>query len=62
MEYDLPFWNFWAAVDSLPNHGVYSRPEYPLMGEIYLTEPALVIHRLTALQTLDTVWRAVTRP
>jgi hypothetical protein len=62
VEYDLPFWNFWAAVDSLPNHGVYSRPEYPLMGEIYLTEPALVIHRLTALQTLDTVWRAVTRP
>lgn len=62
VEYDLPLWNFWAAADSLPNRGLYASPDLPLRGDVYLTDQAAVIHRLTALQTLDVVWRAVTGP
>jgi hypothetical protein len=60
VEYDIPLWNFWLAVDDLPNRGLYTRRDRPLQGNIYLTEQALDIHRLTGLQALDTVWRAVT--
>jgi hypothetical protein len=60
VEYNLPLWNFWAAVNDLPNRGLYTRREYPLQGNIYLTEDALEIHRSTGLQALDVVWRAVT--
>jgi hypothetical protein len=60
-EYNIPFWNFWAAVQSLPEHGVYTSLDGPqYIGDLYLTEPAKVIHRLTALESLDSVWRAVT--
>jgi hypothetical protein len=62
VEYNLPFWNFWAAVDSLPNRGLYTRPEIPYQGDLYLTDEAAVIQRLTALQVLDIVRRAVTGP
>ena len=59
-EYDLPLWNFWAAVSALPNRGLYTRDDRPLQGDIYLTAEALRIHRVTALAALDAVWRAVT--
>jgi hypothetical protein len=60
-EYDLPLWNFWAAVSELPNRGLYTRSDRPLQGDIYLTEEAEMIHRMTGLETLHVVWRAVTR-
>ncbi|MCK6538836.1 MAG: hypothetical protein L6Q26_02160 [Anaerolineales bacterium] len=60
-EYDLPLWNFWAAVSHLPNRGLYTRPDRPLQGDIYLTEEAALIHRITGLQALNAVWRAVTQ-
>ena len=59
-EYDLPLWNFWAAVSDLPDRGLYTRSDRPLQGDIYLTEEAAHIHRLTGLETLNAVWRAVT--
>jgi len=59
-EYDLPLWNFWAAVSDLPNRGLYTRSDRPLQGDIYLTDEAAEIHRLTGLEALDAVWRAVT--
>jgi hypothetical protein len=58
-EYDLPLWNFWAAVSHLPNRGLYTRDDRPLQGDIYLTEEAAVIHRLSGLTALNAVWRAV---
>jgi hypothetical protein len=58
-EYDLPLWNFWAAVSDLPNRGLYTRDDRPLQGDIYLTEDALVRHRMTGLTALNVVWRAV---
>jgi hypothetical protein len=62
VEYKLPFWNFWAAVDGLPNRGLYTRPEILYQGDLYLTDEAAAIQRLTALQVLDIVRRAVTEP
>lgn len=58
-EYDLPLWNFWAAVSDLPNRGLYTRDDRPLQGDIYLTEEALERHRMTGLTTLNVVWQAV---
>lgn len=59
-EYNIPFWNFWAAVDDLPNRGLYTRPDATYQGDLYLTDEAAAIHRMTALQVLDVVRRAVT--
>ena len=59
VEYDLPLWNFWAAVSSLPNRGLYTRTEVRYQGDVYLTDPARLIHRFSALMALDAVWRAV---
>jgi hypothetical protein len=58
-EYDLPLWNFWAAVSDLPDRGLYTRDDRPLQGPIYLTEEASIIHRMTGLEALDAVWRVV---
>lgn len=58
-EYDLPLWNFWAAVSDLPGRGLYTRDDRPLQGPIYLTDEAAVIHRMTGLAALNAVWRAI---
>ena len=58
-EYELPLWNFWAAVSDLPNRGLYTRDDRPLQGDIYLTEAATERHRVTGLEALNAVWRAV---
>jgi hypothetical protein len=59
-EYDLPLWNFWAALSDLPDRGLYTRDDRPLQGPIYLDEEASVRHRMTGLAALNAVWRAVT--
>lgn len=59
VEYDIPFWNFWAALVSLENRGLYTKTDVYFQGDVYMTEQALMLHRLTALQTLNIVRRAV---
>ncbi|NWF62731.1 MAG: hypothetical protein HXY38_00340 [Chloroflexi bacterium] len=59
-EFDLPLWNFWAAVSDLPNRGLFTRKDRPLQGDIYLTDEAKVIHRETGLDALNIVWRMAT--
>ena len=59
-EYDLPLWNFWSAVSDLPNRGLYTRPDRPLQGDVYLTPDASLRHRMTGLEALDVVWRVAT--
>jgi hypothetical protein len=59
-EYDLPLWNFWAALSDLPNRGLYTRDDRPLQGSIYLNEEATLRHRLTGLEALNAVWRMAT--
>ncbi len=52
-EYGLPVWNFWATVQDLPNGGIYANSSWEL------TAAAKEIHRLSALEALDAVWRAL---
>ncbi|MCB9135737.1 MAG: hypothetical protein H6636_09940 [Anaerolineales bacterium] len=55
LEYDLPLWNFWAAIQDLPNHGIdEARPE----GN-YLTRTAWDVRSITGLQMLDVIWHAI---
>ena len=51
LERDLPLWNFFGSVQHLPNNG--------MKDEMYLSDEALIIHRNSALEALDAVWRAV---
>jgi hypothetical protein len=63
-EYDMPLWNFWAAVQPLPGHGLtddgfhltYARP---LFGDEEVMLSAWPVRNLTALQAIDAVWRGV---
>lgn len=59
-EYDLPLWNFWAALSDLPDRGLYTRADRPLQGAIYLNEEARLRHRMTGLAALNAVWRVAT--
>ena len=59
-EYDLPLWNFWAALSDLPGRGLYVMQGREAQGPVYLNDEASVRHRMTGLETLDVVWRAVT--
>jgi hypothetical protein len=59
-EYDLPLWNFWAALSDLPDRGLYVMQGREEQGAIYLNGIAAQRHRLTGLAALDAVWRAAT--
>ena len=61
VEYDLPLWNFWAAVGDLPNRGLGYQKGNEHIGEVYLSEEGLERHRHTAIEALNAVWRAVSR-
>jgi hypothetical protein len=52
IEYDIPLWNFWAAVQHLPNTALN-----PVTG-IHLTAEGNEIRRLTALQVLHAILTA----
>lgn len=52
-EYELPVWNFWASVQDLPNQGMV------VDSDMYLTDEALAVHRLGALEMLDWVYWAL---
>jgi hypothetical protein len=53
-DYDVPLMNFWLAADRLPNHGLEATRD-----NIYLTPEGWDVRNYTALQTLDSVWRAL---
>jgi hypothetical protein len=62
VEYDLPLWNFWAAVQDLPQAGLDEDQAHLTFGYNYFDDPKAMQHawpvrNLTALQVLDTVWR-----
>jgi len=52
-EYNLPLWNFWATVQHLPDNGL--KPG----SDMYLSNEAMVIHRISALKVLDVIWRSL---
>lgn len=53
-EYHLPLWNFWLAVQPLPNHGID-----PERDGFHISYDAWTVRSYTALQALDAVWRGV---
>jgi hypothetical protein len=64
-EYNVPLWNFWAAIQLLPNHGLQPDLEHLTYGindfdDAAAMQSAWTLRNLTALQALDTVWRGVT--
>ena len=75
-EYDIPLWNFWKAVQPLPNGGLTEdgfhlthdslRPDDPLFYQ-RLSEPTAwkfgwTVRNVTALQVIDSVWRQASAP
>jgi hypothetical protein len=68
-DYHLPLWNFWAAADPLPDHGLTSDGFHLTPGGIetnyYFDDPdrmklGWVWRNLSALQVIDAVWHGVT--
>jgi hypothetical protein len=61
-EYDIPLWNFWAAVQPLPSHGLLEDGFHLTHGRNDFSESvnlkqAWPVRNLTALQVIDAVWR-----
>lgn len=64
IEYEVPLWNFWRAVQPLPRHGLEKDEVHLTWGPVNFDEPenlqmAWPVRNLTALQALDRVWRTV---
>ena len=63
-EYDLPLWNFWAAVQPLPNHGLSPDHFHLTFARNFFDDPvrmksAWPWRNLTALQTLAVVHKGL---
>ncbi len=63
-EYDIPLWNFWAAAQPLPNHGLLEDGFHLTLAGNYFDDPvrmraAWPWRNLTALQAIDAVWHGV---
>jgi hypothetical protein len=63
-EYQIPLWNFWAAVHPLPNHGLSPDGFHLTFARNFFDDPkrmktAWPWRNLTALQTLDFVHNAL---
>jgi hypothetical protein len=63
-DYEVPLWNFWLAVQPLPNHGLSSDGFHLTFARNFFDDPvrmqsAWPVRNLTALQALEAVWREV---
>jgi hypothetical protein len=63
-DYDVPLWNFWAAVQPLPGHGLHPDGFHLTWERNYFDSPehlqmAWPVRNLTALQALEAAWRGV---
>lgn len=66
-EYHLPVWNFWAAVQSLPNQGLQEDGAHLTFASNSFDDPAKLqnawpVRNLTALQVLEAMRLAVQGP
>ncbi|PWB72567.1 MAG: hypothetical protein C3F07_11545 [Anaerolineales bacterium] len=64
-EYDIPLWNFWAAVQPLPGHGLSPDGFHLTFARNFFDDPfrmksAWPWRNLTALQSLDVVRKSLT--
>lgn len=63
-DYDVPLWNFWAAIQPLPNHGLWQDGFHLTFARNFFDDPVRMKNawpwrNLTALQTLDVVRRGL---
>lgn len=71
-EYDIPLWNFWLAVQPLPNHGLMEKTSSGQPDFFHLTagnnyyfdvpeadRTGWTLRNLTALQTIDSIWHGL---
>jgi hypothetical protein len=63
-EYDIPLWNYWLAVQPLPDHGLQEDGAHITWGPNRFDDPQAMkkgwtVRNLTALLVLDAVWRSV---
>jgi hypothetical protein len=63
-EYQVPLWNFYAAVDPLANNGLQEDMAHLTWGRNLFDDPAAMtnawpLRNLTALQALDAVWQKI---
>ncbi len=63
-EYGIPLWNFWAAVQPLPSHGLVEDGAHLThapnrFGDPVAMKTAWPWRNLTALQVLQAVWQGV---
>jgi hypothetical protein len=63
-DYHLPLWNFWAAANPLPDHGLTSDGFHLTWAAPFFTDPQRMENgwpwrNLTALQVIDAVWQGV---
>ena len=63
----MPLWNFWAAAQPLPAHGLRPDGFHLTWERNYFNDPAVMQQawpwrNLTALQAIDAVWRGVSAP
>ncbi len=65
-DYDIPLWNFWAAVQPLPNHGLSPDNFHLTFARNFFDDPermknAWPWRNLTALQALDAVHKGLSQ-
>jgi hypothetical protein len=56
-EYDLPLWNFWLAVQSLPAHGMDTNRK----DGFHISTAAWNTRSFTGLEALDSIWRGLVK-
>jgi hypothetical protein len=64
VEYDVPLWNLWAAVQTLPNKGMEEDAVHLTWGPTHFNDPEIMklgwpTRNLTAMQVLHALWQAV---
>jgi hypothetical protein len=55
VEYDLPLWNFWRAVQPLPNHGM----DLERNDGFHISTDAWTTRSFTGLDALDSIWKGL---
>jgi len=63
-EYNIPLWNFWLAVQSLPGQGLQPDGSHLTWAQNLFDVPQVLenawpVRNLTALQVLDAIWQVV---
>jgi hypothetical protein len=64
LEYQIPLWDYWAALQGLPDYGLWPDGVHPSWGNPADFTPdnlryGMAVRNLTALQALDAIWKKV---